>query len=49
MTDWYRIALEAAIHRHDPERYEGRSWEELSLLEQEAAITIAADEMAVAS
>ena len=45
MTDWYRIALEAAIHEHNPERYEGRSWQELDLVEQEAAITVAADKL----
>lgn len=28
----------AAIGNHDPERYDRRSWEELSLSEQEAAI-----------
>lgn len=43
MADWYQIALERAIHTHNPNRYEGRSWEELSVCEQEAAI-LAADE-----
>ena len=45
MTDWYSVATEAAIHRHDPERYDGRVWEELSVIEQEAAITVAADSL----
>lgn len=48
MTDWYQIALETAIHTHDPARYEGRTWNELSLIEQEAAITIAGEKIDVA-
>lgn len=29
---------EVAIRNHDPARYEGRLWDELSISEQEAAI-----------
>jgi hypothetical protein len=43
MPDWYQIALEGAIDNHDPERYEGRTWPELSVMEQEAAILVSAE------
>lgn len=38
---------EAAIGNHDPDRYDGRTWHELSELEQEAAILAASSKRSV--
>lgn len=39
MSGQYKEILRLAKSNHDPDRYEGRSWQELTLIEQESALT----------
>lgn len=44
--DWWEMAMELAQEDHDPDEYDGREWDELSVEEQEIGIAEALDALA---